>query len=471
MNMSSSLSVADVVENPSLGTRVVSGARGLGRTVLWAHSCEMKDPHRWLGPNELLMTIGLCVPTGSRAQREFIAELDDAGLAGITIGDHEIAPHLTKAMFAESDARAFPILVTDVGTPFAALGRTVAAANSDTQAMGVLRLAKLYQVASQQTPESRRSGAPLSDLFGTHLAVIDDESGCVVIGEDTPRAARSRSHSLATHRPTHLVVENDAQLDAFSLVHLSRVLAVDANAVLQTAMEAVREGTSALEGALRSPARARHALALVWGEKSGPFRTLICGADFHSRIPLALVLAGLRPLTALTGDRLLVVVPHEELETARSVLDSIGATAGVSAEHWNPSDIDGATKEAVSEYAIALRSDERWREFHGEHLTLLARSQSEADDIIEHVLGPLATAGERNAELRSTLFSFLDHDLSWTVTAAALGLHRQSLVYRLNQVEKLTGRSVRRMNDLSEFWLARNAWRSFLAATPRDLER
>lgn len=465
--MSTSLTVADVVANPSLGTHLVSGAQGLDRTVLWAHSCEMQDPHRWLGPNELLMTIGMCIPPGSRAQRDFIAELDNAGLAGITIGDHQIAPRLTKAMIAESDARGFPILSTDVHTPFAAIGRTVAAANADSQTMGVLRLAKLYQVVSQQTPESRRSGAPLRDLFGTPLTVIDDETGCVVIGDGGPHLGKSRSHALGTHRPTHLVVENDAQLDAFSLVHLSRVLAVDANSILQTAAEAVRESTAALEAALRWPARAGQAVAQVWKEDVGSFRTIVCDEGLRFRVPLALTLAGLRPLTAPTGGRLVIVVPVDELAGVRSVLDTMNATAGVSAEHWNVRDIDGAMEEAVSEFVVALRSDEIWREFRGERLTLLARSRSEADQIIEQVLGPLATVGERNTELRETLFSFLDHDLSWTRTAGALGLHRQSLVYRLNQVENVTGRSVRSMSDLSEFWLARKAWKTFVVSNTR----
>src|SRR3712207_7382967 len=50
-------------------SQVVAGAAGLDRPVLWAHTCETPEPTRWLGPNELLMTMGDCVPSGSRAQR------------------------------------------------------------------------------------------------------------------------------------------------------------------------------------------------------------------------------------------------------------------------------------------------------------------------------------------------------------------------------------------------------------------
>jgi hypothetical protein len=84
--MAAGLTVRDLIGNASLGTRLVTGARGVDRDVHWAHSCELEDPARWLGPHELLMTIGHCVPSKAAEQRAFIARLDDAGIAGITIG-------------------------------------------------------------------------------------------------------------------------------------------------------------------------------------------------------------------------------------------------------------------------------------------------------------------------------------------------------------------------------------------------
>lgn len=102
---------------------------------------------------------------------------------------------------------------------------------------------------------------------------------------------------------------------------------------------------------------------------------------------------------------------------------------------------------------------EHWREFQGEQVSLVARSRSEAAQIIDTVLGPLAREEQRYVLLRETLFAFLDNDLHWSLTAQTLGMHRQGLVYRLNRVEALTGRSVRRTQDVSELWLARTAWR------------
>jgi len=45
-------------------------------------------------------------------------------------------------------------------------------------------------------------------------------------------------------------------------------------------------------------------------------------------------------------------------------------------------------------------------------------------------------------------------------------VHRQTLAYRIRRVEQLTGRQLRRVADLSELWLARQAW-NLVTNTPR----
>ncbi|CAN5318084.1 hypothetical protein BH18ACT9_BH18ACT9_17900 [soil metagenome] len=94
MGTSAGLRVSDLVADPTLDTHVVAGADGLDTPILWAHACELPEPARWLGPNELLMTMGACVPPGSQAQQEFIAGLAEAGLAGMTLGEKVAPPSL-----------------------------------------------------------------------------------------------------------------------------------------------------------------------------------------------------------------------------------------------------------------------------------------------------------------------------------------------------------------------------------------
>ena len=95
METTGGLTVSDLVATASLDSHFLAGEKGGERRVLWAHSCEMPNPENWLGPHELLMTVGLCVPSSALDQVDFIRRLNAAGLAGIMIGDHTLAPPIT----------------------------------------------------------------------------------------------------------------------------------------------------------------------------------------------------------------------------------------------------------------------------------------------------------------------------------------------------------------------------------------
>lgn len=119
------LTVDDLVSVSSFGLSSLAGGDGLTREVLWAHSCELRSPEQWLGPHELLMTVGHCVPHDDEGQKDLIAHLDRAGLAGIVIGDHETAPEVSDAMKTEADTRGFPLLLAASRIPFAVIARHV----------------------------------------------------------------------------------------------------------------------------------------------------------------------------------------------------------------------------------------------------------------------------------------------------------------------------------------------------------
>ncbi|MDQ7877081.1 PucR family transcriptional regulator ligand-binding domain-containing protein [Microbacterium sp. QXD-8] len=451
--------IADLVSDPTLDTSLVSGGDGLDRTVLWAHSCEMAHPDKWLGPHELLMTIGLCIPHGAQQQRDLIARLDDAGLAGIAVGDDGLAPRLTKALLAEADSRGFPVLMTGPNTPFAAIGRTVAAANAERQTMSVLGLAKLYQVAGQRDQGHHRTIADLSDVLGVRLTVVDDATGCVLLGRGALAPTAARAYPLRTHRPTRLMIDAATPLDSLTLVHLTQILTVHANAVAQDAQARMGDGAGVLEQALAGRLNVRGELLRLWGEETAAYRAVVTTSDTPLRLQTALAVAEL-PTTAIENDgKIVIVSPTHRLEELRALVQEICPESGVSAAHRDLGDVSAAVAEATAEHAAVRGRGEHWREFQGEQVSLVARSRSEAAQIIDTVLGPLAREEQRYVLLRETLFAFLDNDLHWSLTAQTLGMHRQGLVYRLNRVEALTGRSVRRTQDVSELWLARTAWR------------
>ncbi|MEQ4721686.1 helix-turn-helix domain-containing protein [Nonomuraea sp. B19D2] len=76
------------------------------------------------------------------------------------------------------------------------------------------------------------------------------------------------------------------------------------------------------------------------------------------------------------------------------------------------------------------------------------------------MLGPLAEDTARTRALRETLFAYLRNDRRWRDTSEELRVHRQTLSYRLRQIEVLTGLNLKKSADLSAFWIAYQAWES-----------
>ncbi|MGW3042193.1 PucR family transcriptional regulator [Kitasatospora sp. NPDC001159] len=71
------------------------------------------------------------------------------------------------------------------------------------------------------------------------------------------------------------------------------------------------------------------------------------------------------------------------------------------------------------------------------------------------VLRPLTRFdGTNNADLVTTLHAYLAADCSVQAVADRLYVHRNTVRYRLDQIERLTGRSLQSMQDRFQLWLA-----------------
>jgi DNA-binding PucR family transcriptional regulator len=73
----------------------------------------------------------------------------------------------------------------------------------------------------------------------------------------------------------------------------------------------------------------------------------------------------------------------------------------------------------------------------------------------ERLLGPLAEYdADHNAELLSTLRSFLACDGSWSACASRMYVHVNTVRYRIGRIEALTGRDLSALPDRVDFFLA-----------------
>ncbi|MFJ9807004.1 PucR family transcriptional regulator [Streptomyces sp. NPDC101158] len=113
------------------------------------------------------------------------------------------------------------------------------------------------------------------------------------------------------------------------------------------------------------------------------------------------------------------------------------AVAGIAAPRRGLADLDVSWREAVSAARAATAQPHlgplaEWAAL-GPYRMLTALPPAEPDPAVRTLLAPA------HAELARTAEVFLDHAGQAGRTATALGIHRQTLYYRLSRVEQLTG--------------------------------
>ncbi|MCU1543358.1 MAG: PucR family transcriptional regulator [Microbacteriaceae bacterium] len=463
-SVESVLKVEDLVSTASLGVRVLAGAAGLDRALLWAHSCEMVAPEKWLGPHELLMTVGLCVPRDPTEQAAFVRRLDDAGLAGLMIGDHDTAPPVSEAMLQEAEARRFPVLLAAEHIPYAVVARHVAAATSSSQLLQVLKLSKLYQVAANADDDLITLCRNLASLLSIEFRVTDDVSGLTVIETwDDPdiRSERSlRSFRLRGSQPAqlHLAEYPGEMLDAFILLHLLKVLEFGVDRLLNAADQRARVSENALTTLLNG-GESPDVEVLLKGRTAGNgFRVAAIPESEGRRIERSVATLRLPALVGPGQTHFYLLIPRDVVGDVRRIAETAAVHFGVSSVYTDYRDAAAAAREASQVLGAAQFGDRRWVEFEGTTIAVLSRSRREADEIINGVLGPLVASTTAATRLRDTLFCYLRNDRHWQVTADELGIHRQTLSYRLNRIEAETGLSINRSADLAALWIAFQAW-------------
>lgn len=491
------LTMRDLLDIAQVNSELLAGSDGLDRKVTWAHSCELDNPWDWFGPDELLMTVGMCIPESPDGQAEFIRKLDGAGLAGLAIGDDLKSPPLSRRMLDTADALRFPLLLTRYITPFATISRTVAFANQSDHMARVSRLSRLYTIV--RSPGASGGGAPslqrLAKEFGYALNVLDARYGTAILtgsaplsrhtvdqvlaqteaadaaGERLPARIRVETPSgtvlalpVPCSRPALLVVDEMAarRPEPFVLMHVVSLIAVEVERLTGEREQQRRLGAALFTRLLDNE---------IDGEAARPQleQLGLPGPDWLVAA-LAAPLAD-RAVTLLADH----AIPHlctVRDDTALILADGSGATALTAAltpwtDHLGTSPriralprLTDTAREA--RWALhAARSNKLPHVNYADATPLfLPRTVEEAQSAVRTALGPLlAHDHEAGSDLLRTLEAFLDCDRSWQRAAERLTIHRQTLGYRLRTIERLTGRKLGRSKDIAELWLALAAHR------------
>jgi purine catabolism regulator len=486
----SRLTVGDLIAMDQLGCAAVAGVGGLDRRIAWAHTSEL-DPWDWLGADELLMTAGLCVPSDEREQCTFIERLHEKGLAGVIIGDDETAPPLTAAILDRADRLNFPILRCSHTTPFAAIGRTVAVASQSVQVSTVARLSRLYEHARSTVLADTSLLVRLSRELRFTLHVVDVEHGTEVLATDnalSENAIRSltssvagtldrlpahltlvegadyvmTAHALPTHRKCMLVMEGSpaTDVDAFALLHVRTLIGVEVEKVTREREYADEVGEALLQRILAgSDAPEAVTPLLEEFDLSAPEWTVLSfDTDF---LPAARTIAGDRGVpnvTAILDEHAYMLLPTVRCSETIDLLSGKTRAMGASPSATAIGQISDSARQASWALDTARSTGVPAARYSTDVPLFVPRTLTDARQATDAILGDLLLYDRgHESNLVETLETFLTHDRSWTATADQLGIHRQSLAFRLRKIESVTGRNLKASSDIAMLWLALRA--------------
>ncbi|MET8556853.1 helix-turn-helix domain-containing protein [Streptomyces sp. NPDC004959] len=170
-----------------------------------------------------------------------------------------------------------------------------------------------------------------------------------------------------------------------------------------------------------------------WPAEEPPPARRVPGTAAACVLPTA---GGGRRLAVLVRVRTGTGVPASVLSAAGQL--AAGAAAGVGAPRRGPAEVPELWREAAAAARAAaaepvLGPVAQWPALGPYRLLTALPPGAAHDPVLRDLLSPA------HAELARTVEVFLDHAGQAGRTAAALGIHRQTLYYRLSRVEQLTG--------------------------------
>lgn len=481
------LTISDLVETPELRTRLISGAEGRGRTARWAHVCELADPAQWLGPGDLLMSTGIGIPVALEEQRRYVRDLQEAGLAGLMIGEGMQAPADLQGLQEAAEALGFPLLMTEYGVPFSSVTRAIIEANQQQEAERRQAISRVYETARmgiqglgleallQRLEKDLRARLTLLDPLTLEpwlpslegLATSDHEAlrerldapGSVPVVQRWRGAeAEGLSMAVPSRRPCVLVAQGADLPDYGLLHHVVAVLGMEL-ARLQVERERhLRLASELLDDLFQQRLSARQV-----SERLAPF-----GAELQNlRVAVApragrelselddrLCRDGVQALLRVQGEELMVLLWQESAPA--QVQARLQSWLGLSNPLGHAERCLEALREARLALAHACAEQPLARYEHmGATAPWLAQSLDGAVQTFRQVLGRLADYDQQQgAPLLRTLRVFLEHNRSWLSAARELHVHKQTLVYRIRRIEEITGRSLDTTEDVAILWFA-----------------
>lgn len=469
------ISVDELGAVATLGLTYIAGRSGGARRVMWAHACDLPDPWNWVDSGDLVMTTGGGLPADAEGQCRWVRSLIDHGVSAVVLALRADAPELDGQMLAAADDGGLPMLTAAFDLHFVTLARTVIESAVETERGRLGRIRRLYDLYWQSLHTRGGLGDRLTALevaTGWKLT-IDDQSGRRIAGGrhigESPGVARAdciRQIVIPGALRYTLTATADHPLgDSALLQHVGGLVALDLEHQVEQRNQLRAVGEDLLCGLLDESLTLNGAWPQFRHRGMQDTLVLACWSmqdgtlPEHDAIHLAPDWGTSVPLLVAEQGVLFALLPGEQ-DLLERITTELGEACrcGVSPVLTVNTSAPEAARQARMALASAHDTDDRVVRYgvqRDSREILFPGTLEDSRQLVNAVLGPLSVHDRSNGgELIDTLRVFLRFDGSSGRAADALHIHRQTLVYRLRKIEKLTGFKPTSTAGASRFWLA-----------------
>ncbi|MFD9478014.1 MULTISPECIES: PucR family transcriptional regulator [Streptomyces] len=483
--------VLDLLQLDSLGLNLLWGEEALlGQEVAGVTATDLEEPGRFLGPGELVLSGLVWWAEGdvTKADR-FVGALADAGATALLAGE-ETHGRVPDEVVAACRSHRVPLVAVPARTSFRAVTEAVYLRQWGDLSRRPTRLFALPENVRGELSRLVEAGAGPDELLDracAHLGRVScyllTASGRTVARTPSAPELPARQASAASARGgVWLRIETESSpYDAWQLhvpdpdaapprvLHeIAEVLAQSRSGQtrrLAAERQAGQELIGVLEGTLAGPAPAdtgalEEALTGAGLPVGGAYRVLAA----TSGDALAEGLRHLGNATYAVGRS--VAVLHEDQAAATDAIGALRAVWPMLQQCGGPQTglrlglgtraegLDGL-RASLSQARFALTSADEAVPVRGvEQLDTLGELMAGIPPEVRSVYGARILGALGDGMLRETLEVFLANNCSWARTAEALHLHVNTVHYRIERVEVLTGRDLSRLDHKLDLYAA-----------------
>ncbi|MFF0219760.1 PucR family transcriptional regulator [Streptomyces vinaceus] len=480
--------VLDLLQSDNLGLTLLWGEDALlGQEVSGVTATDLEDPRRFLGPGELVLSGLVWWADGDLAKADrFVSALAEAGATALLAGE-ETHGRVPDELVAACRAYRVPLVAVPAQTSFRAVTEAVYLRQWGDLSRRPNRLFALPENVRAELSRLLEGGAGPAELLDracAHLGkvacyLLTASGRTVARTSSAPAIPARRAGGGALREGLSLRIEAESTPYDAWLLHVPdadaappRVLHEIAEVFAQyrdgraRRADAVRAAGRELAALLEAedtatdPGALEEALAAAGLPAGGPYRVL-AATDGDA---LAEALAHLEEVPYAVGRSVAVLYEGQDAEVdvpglLRPVWPLIRACGAPEADLRLGAGARAAGAEALRasmrQARFALTATDEAAPVRGvEQLDTLSGLLSGVPQEVRSVYATRTLGALGDGMLRETLEVFLANNCSWTRTAEALHLHVNTVHYRIERVESLTGRDLSRLDHKLDLYAA-----------------